>query len=89
MYALIAWKTNNGIALTQEQLEVVASNKFIIMNGGKLEADSEVNMLFKKEMWGGVIHSIHGNVYDILVYFSPIAILRLYDIPFYYLITII
>lgn len=60
MYALIAWNSKNGVPLQSEALEVQSSTKLTVMNGGKIEPGATVNMLFKKEIWGGTIQSIHG-----------------------------
>ena len=60
MFAIISWSTKNGISLDQEQLEVLGSGKFVVMNGGLLEPEAAVSMLYKKEMWGGIIQSVHG-----------------------------
>ena len=35
------------------------------MNGGKMETGATVNMVFRKEIWGGTIQSIHGSNYSI------------------------
>lgn len=32
------------------------------MNGGKMEPGAMVNMLFRKEIWGGMIQSLHGKL---------------------------
>ena len=53
MYALISWSSKNGIALGREELEVRSSTKLTVMNGGKMEPGAIVNMLFRKEIWGG------------------------------------
>ena len=60
MFAIISWTAKNGISLDQEQLEVLGSGKFVVMNGGLLEPEAAVSMLYKKEMWGGIIQSVHG-----------------------------
>jgi len=60
MYVLIAWTTKNGVPLEKEALEVVLNTELTIMNGGKMEPGATVNMLFKREIWGGTIQSIHG-----------------------------
>ena len=62
MYALISWNKKNGIALGKEKLEVLPSTKFVVMNGGRLQAGAEVTMVYRKEMWGGNIHSVYGNL---------------------------
>ena len=53
MYALISWSSKNGVALGREELEVRSSTKLTVMNGGKMEPGAIVNMLFRKEIWGG------------------------------------
>ena len=63
MYALICWSSKNGISLGKEELEVLPSSKFVVMNGGRLEAGADVTMLYRKEMWGGKIQFVHGNVH--------------------------
>ena len=63
LYALICWSSKNGISLGKEELEVLPSSKFVVMNGGRLEAGADVTMLYRKEMWGGKIQSVHGNVH--------------------------
>lgn len=55
MYALISWSSKNGVALTREELEVTSTTKLTVMNGGKMEPGATVNMLYKKEIWGGTI----------------------------------
>lgn len=60
MYALIAWNSKNGVLLEREELEVQSSGKLTVMNGGKMETGITVNLLFRKEIWGGMIQSIHG-----------------------------
>lgn len=62
MYALISWSSKNGEALTREELEVTSTTKLTVMNGGKMEPGANVNMLYKKEIWGGTIQSLHGMV---------------------------
>lgn len=62
MFAVIAWSTKNGVALGREELEVVSTSKLTVMNGGKMEAAATVNMLFRKDIWGGTIHSVHGKI---------------------------
>ncbi|CAB3992960.1 Hypothetical predicted protein [Paramuricea clavata] len=59
MFAIISWTAKNGISLDQEQLEVLGSGKFVVMNGGLLEPEAAVSMLYKKEMWGSIIQSVH------------------------------
>ena len=58
MYAQITWNSKNGVPLQSEALEVQSSTT--VMNGGKMEPGETLNMLFKKEIWGGMIQSIHG-----------------------------
>lgn len=60
MYALIAWNTKNGVPLQREALEVQSNTKLTVMNGRKMEPGATVNMLFKREIWGGTVQSIHG-----------------------------
>lgn len=61
MYALISWSSKNGVALGREELEVRSSTKLTVMNGGKMEPGAIVNMLFRKEIWGGgTIQSLYG-----------------------------
>ena len=60
MHALISWSAKNGVALGREELEVRSTSKLTIMNGGKMEPGATVNMLFRKEIWGGTIQSLHG-----------------------------
>lgn len=55
MYALIAWNTKNGMAIEREELEVKSTSKLTVMNGGKMEPGATVNILFKKDIWGGTI----------------------------------
>ena len=62
MYALIAWNTKNGMAIGREELDVKSTSKLTVMNGGKMEPGATVNMLFKKDIWGGTIQSLHGTV---------------------------
>lgn len=59
MYVLIAWNTKNGVPLQREALEVLSNTKLTVMNGGKMEPGATVNMLFKREIWGGTVQSIH------------------------------
>ena len=60
MYALISWSAKNGVALGREELEVRSTSNLTIMNGGKMEPGATVNMLYRKEIWGGTIQSLHG-----------------------------
>ena len=60
MYVLIAWNTKSGVPLQREALEVQSNTKLTVMNGGKMEPGATVNMLFKREIWGGTVQSIHG-----------------------------
>ena len=60
MYVLVAWNTRNGVPLQREALEVQSNTKLTVMNGGKMEPGATVNMLFKREIWGGTAQSIHG-----------------------------
>lgn len=62
MYALIVWITKNGVATGKEELEVTTTSKVTLVNGGKMEAGATVNMLVKKDIWGGTIQSLHGMV---------------------------
>lgn len=62
MYALISWSSKNGVALEREELEVRSTKQLTVMNGGKMETGATVNMLFRKEIWGGTIQSLHGIV---------------------------
>lgn len=59
MYALISWCSKNGIALDREELEVRSTTKLTVMNGRKMEPGATVNMLYRKEIWGGTIQSLH------------------------------
>ena len=58
MYALISWNSQNGVHLKREELEVQPSAKLTIMNGGKMEPGVTVNLVFKKDIWGGTIQSV-------------------------------
>lgn len=69
MYALISWTSKNGVALGREELEVRSTTKLTVMNGGKLESGATVNMLFRKEIWAGMIQSLHGKLKCHLSYF--------------------
>ena len=60
MFAVISWNSKNGVTLDREELEVQSSAKYVVMNGGKQEVGAAVSMLFRKDIWGGVIQSIHG-----------------------------
>lgn len=60
MFAVISWNSKNGVALEREELEVQPSSKYVVMNGGKQEVGAAVNMVFRKDIWGGIIQSIHG-----------------------------
>lgn len=62
MYALISWSSKNGVPLKKEELEVQSSTKVTVMNGGKMEPGATVNMVYKKDIWGGMIQSIHGMI---------------------------
>ncbi|KXJ11168.1 hypothetical protein AC249_AIPGENE11743 [Exaiptasia diaphana] len=64
MYALVFWKTQNGIQLVREEVEVLSTAKLTVMNGGKMEEGATVNMLHKKSIWGGVVRSLHDNKKD-------------------------
>ena len=68
MYVLIAWNTKNGVPLQREALKVQSNTKLTVMNGAKMEPGATVNMLFKKEIWGGTVQSIHGT-YCYLIFF--------------------
>lgn len=61
MFAVISWNTKISVTLDREELEVQSSAKYVMMNGGKQEVGAAVSMLFRKDIWGGVIQSIHGN----------------------------
>ena len=79
MYALVAWTTKNGVSLEREALEVVSNTKLTIMNGGKMEPGATVNMLFKREIWGSMVQSIHGMYcYYICFFVWASVILNLY-----------
>ena len=41
-------------------LEALSNTKLTVMNGEKMEPGATVNMLFKREIWGGTVQSIHG-----------------------------
>lgn len=60
MYALIPLETKNGMAEEREELEVISTSKVTLMNGGKMESWATVNMLHKKDIWGGTVQSLHG-----------------------------
>ena len=60
MYALISLETKNGMAEEREELEVISTSKVTLMNGGKMESGATVNMLHKKDIWGGTVQSLHG-----------------------------
>jgi len=60
MFAVISWNSKNGVTLDREELEVQSSAKYVVMNGGKQEVGAAVSMLFRKDIWGGIIQSIHG-----------------------------
>lgn len=62
MHALITWSSKNGVALGREELEVRSTSKLTVMNGGKMEAGATINMLFRKDIWGGTIQSLHGKL---------------------------
>ncbi|KAJ7394578.1 hypothetical protein OS493_000395 [Desmophyllum pertusum] len=64
MFAVICWTSKNGVALEREELEVQSSSKYVVMNGGKQEAGAAVSMVFRKEIWGGIIQSIHDSKKD-------------------------
>lgn len=70
MYALISWNSQNGVPLKREELEVQPSAKLTIMNGGKMEPGATVNLVFKKDIWGGTIQSVHGMICFKLIYFD-------------------
>lgn len=59
MFAVISWNSRNGVTLGREELEVQSSAQYVIMNGGKQEVGAAVSMLFRKDIWGGIIQSIH------------------------------
>ena len=75
MFAVICWNSKNGVALDSEELEVQSSSKYVLMNGGKQEVGAAVNMVFRKDIWGGIIQSIHG---------SYIIVLRTHSFPLVY-----
>lgn len=54
---------------------IVKSSKYVLMNGGKQEVGAAVNMVFRKDIWGGIIQSIHG---------SYIIVLRTHSFPIVY-----
>ena len=60
MFAVISWNSKNGVTLDREELEVKSSAKYVIMNGGRQEVGAAVSMLFWKDIWEGIIQSIHG-----------------------------
>jgi len=64
MYALISWSSKNGVVLEREELEVRSTKQLTVMNGGKMEPGATVNMLFRKEIWGGTIQSLHDGKKD-------------------------
>lgn len=64
MFAVISWNTKNGVTLNREKLEVQSSAKYVVMNGGKQEVGAAVSMLFRKDIWGGIIQSIHDSKKD-------------------------
>ncbi|KAJ7382633.1 hypothetical protein OS493_033689 [Desmophyllum pertusum] len=64
MHALITWSSKNGVALGREELEVRSTSKLTVMNGGKMEAGATINMLFRKDIWGGTIQSLHDDKKD-------------------------
>ncbi|XP_044179215.1 uncharacterized protein LOC114950465 isoform X2 [Acropora millepora] len=64
MFAVICWNSKNGVALDSEELEVQSSSKCVLMNGGKQEVGAAVNMVFRKDIWGGIIQSIHDSKKD-------------------------
>ena len=68
MFAVICWNSKNGVALEREELEVQSSSKYVIMNGGKQEVGAEVNMVFRKDIWGGIIQSMHGRYINTRVF---------------------
>lgn len=68
MFAVICWTSKNGVALEREELEVQSSSKYVVMNGGKQEAGAAVSMVFRKEIWGGIIQSIHGSYTNHLLF---------------------
>ena len=64
MFAVISWNTKNGVALEREELEVKSSSKYIVMNGGKQEAEAVVSKLFRKDMWR--LHPVKINIVYIM-----------------------
>ena len=63
MFVVVCWNTKNGVAREREELEVQSSSKYVLMNWGKQAAGAAVSMHFRKEIWGGIIQSIHGRYY--------------------------
>ena len=61
MFAVICLNSKNGVTLEREELEVQSSAKYVVMQGGKNKAGAEVSMLFRKDIWGGIIQSIYVN----------------------------
>ncbi|KXJ27577.1 uncharacterized protein LOC110235030 [Exaiptasia diaphana] len=58
-FAVVSWKTQNGVPLEKEEFEAIALAKVIMMNNGKKEKGADVTMVYQKVLWGGTIHSLH------------------------------
>ncbi len=57
-HAVIAWGKKGEKELPNELIEVIALSKIIIK--GETTVGSDVCMQFKKELWSGIILSLHG-----------------------------